>query len=99
MKLWCIGIRGKALNFIRSLYLNSRVAIRVGKDLSEIFILEKGLCQGCPISLILFDIFINDILQGFEEFSVKIPGVKGHKLCGLMFTNDIVVLAPDKSKL
>src|SRR5882672_11571313 len=62
IKFRCIGIRGKTLNFIRSLYLNSRVAIRVGKDFSETFTLERGLYQGCPMSLILFNIFINNIL-------------------------------------
>ena len=78
MKLRYIVIRGKTLSFIRSLYLNSRVAIRINKVFSEVFTLERGLYQGCPISPILFDIFINDILQGFEEFGIKIPGVKGH---------------------
>src|SRR5882672_1783498 len=62
MKLRYIGIRGKTLNFIRSLYLNSRVAVRVSKDFSETFTLERGLCQGYSISPILFNIFINDIL-------------------------------------
>jgi exonuclease III len=99
MKLRCIGIGGRTLDFIRSLYQNSKVAVKVGRDFSETFLLEKGLRQGCPLSPILFDIFINDILQGSDKFGIEVPGTSKHKLCGLMFADDIVLLAPDRIKL
>ena len=93
-KLWCIGIRGKTLAFIRSLYQNSDASTRVGTALSEPFPLRRGLRQGCPMSPILFDIFINDILEEQEDLGVEIPGISGHKLPDLRFANNIVVLAP-----
>jgi exonuclease III len=97
-KLWCNGIQGRTLAFIKALYQNSRIAVRVGNTFSETFSLERGLRQGCPMSPILFDVFINDILQGNKEDGVVVPGGKD-KLCGLMFADDVVLLAPDESKL
>ncbi len=98
-KLWCVGVQGRTLAFIRSLYQNSRVAVRVGTDLSDAFPLERGLRQGCPMSPLLFDVFINDILRDQEEFGVTVPGVERRKLSGLLFADDVVVLAPDESRL
>jgi exonuclease III len=98
-KLWCIGVRGRTLAFIKSLYHKSEVSVRVGSTMSEPFLLNKGLRQGCPMSPILFDIFINDILKEQEELGIEIPGVNNRKLPGLMFADDVVVLAPDRLKL
>ena len=98
-KLRCIGIKGRALAFIQSLYSTSEVVVRVGSHLSEPFPLKRGLRQGCPMSPVLFDIFINDILDGLEEFGVEVPGVDGRKLSGLMFADDVVILAPNQTNL
>ena len=98
-KLWCIGIRGRTLDFIKSLYQNSGVAVRAGGILSRSFPLRKGLRQGCPMSPILFDIFINDILEGLDADGVEVAGVDERKLPGLLFADDVALLAPDVLRL
>jgi len=98
-KLECIGIRGKALKFISSLYEDSRARVRVGRQMSRSFQLERGVRQGCPMSPILFDVFINDILRGCEGNGVEIPGSEDGKVAGLLFADDLVLIAPTTAKL
>ena len=53
---------GKTYAFLHRLYEASTLRIRIGDSLSEPIRLQRGLRQGCPLSPILFSIFINDIL-------------------------------------
>ena len=53
-----------------------------------------GVRQGCPASPILFDLFINDLLQGMD--GVAIPGVS-EAVNGLLFADDAVVMAESES--
>ena len=40
---------------------------RVASMLSNEFPIKRGVCQGCPLSPILFNLFINDILNDCEK--------------------------------
>ncbi|TPX49783.1 hypothetical protein SeMB42_g02476 [Synchytrium endobioticum] len=59
-----IGIRGKCLRIIESLYNSASLRAKVGDHLSKEVKIEKGVRQGDPLSTALFDIFIND----FESY-------------------------------
>lgn len=61
-KLRYYGVTGRTYSFIETLYSRSVMQIRVGESLSEPVELKRGLRQGCPMSPILFSIYINDIL-------------------------------------
>ena len=51
-------IGGNFYSLIRSLYSNSKCAIKQAKTRTPFFSYSKGVCQGCILSLLLFNIYI-----------------------------------------
>ena len=82
MKIHHLGSRGKCYNFIENLYLSSKACVRVDGQLLESFNIKKGVCQGCPLSPILFNLFINDIFNNCNKYGISI-GDK--RCCGGLF--------------
>lgn len=89
--------------FLYGLYSHSRISVEsIGGSLE--IPLERGLRQGCPISPVLFNMFINDVLRKSSGWAASIPGVEENsdtwKRCGgLLFADDLVLLAPSKRLL
>ena len=77
-------------HYIQKLYANSKICVRVGNTLSPSVPLQRGLRQGCPLSPILFTIFINDILHPVIQTNEWDPSMEG-----LMFADDIFAVADD----
>lgn len=98
-KLKRIGLRGKAFRFVESLYRNSTMRVRTGHGLSKLIELLRGVRQGCPASTILFDVFINDILEGMGRMGVDVPGLRDEIIAGLLFADDLVLLATSEVML
>jgi len=90
MKIHHIGIRGKYYNFIENLYLSSKACVRVDRQLSESFNIKKGVRQGCPLSPILFNLFINDIFNNCDKHGISIVD---KRCCGSLFADDIMLCA------
>ena len=88
-KLERAGVKGSSLKFVRSLLDTSSFRVRMPCGLSRSVTLERGLPQGCPISCVIFDIFINDSLDALK--GCKVPSAT-EAVKGLMFADDQAIL-------
>ena len=95
-KIYNLGIRGKCFDFLSNLYLTSKARARLLDMFSTEFPIHRGVRQGCPLSPILFNLFINDVLNGGEKYGVKLGN---KRCCGGLFADDIVLIAPTAKKL
>jgi exonuclease III len=99
-KLEQIGVRGKSLAFFRAIYKENYIRVRLPCGISPPVLLKRGVRQGCPASTMLFDIFINDILEEIKRHGLgaAVPGLK-EKLAGLLYADDLVLLASSPEEL
>jgi hypothetical protein len=56
------GVRGAALNFLKVVYEEPTFRVRVGEALTEPITMQQGTRQGDPLSPIMFNLYIDDIL-------------------------------------
>ncbi|KAK3509856.1 hypothetical protein QTP70_015863 [Hemibagrus guttatus] len=89
--LWEYGVRGPLLRAVWSLYNRSRSLGRIASCKSDLFPVHVGLRQGCPLSPVLFIVFMDRI----SRRSQGPEGVRfgNHRISSLIFADDVVLLA------
>ena len=89
--LWEYGVPGPLVRAIRSLYKQSESCVRILGTKSSTFSVGVGLRQGCPLSPILFVIFMDRISRHSRgEESVRFGDLR---IASLLFADDVVLLA------
>ena len=99
------GVGGKLLKAVQSFYVDSRVCVWVGNDVSEWFPVNVGLRQGCVMSPWLFNVYMDGVVRAVN---VRVLG-KGLELLSanggrfeinkLLFADDTALVADSEEKL
>ena len=97
-KLWEKGVRGRLWQTIRNMYAKMRSRVRVNGVLSPEFPVLRGTAQGCTLSPLLFNIFIDGLLEDIQTAGLGVEVGNG-VIGGLMFADDFAGLAPSAGQL
>lgn len=91
-----MGVRGKFLTIIKDMYQNSRMQIKAGGRVTRSFGMKRGTRQGCPLSPLLFIIFVNHLLKETSCGGVTVPGMRFNfrvaRCGGGQYADDLVAL-------
>lgn len=97
-KLTDIGMSSRMLSAVRSLYHNVTSCVRLNGMFSDWFNVNTGLRQGCSLSTILFNIFINDLATSLKNLNKGVD-IGNEKVCILLYADDIVLIAENEAEL
>ena len=99
------GVGEKLLKAVQSFYVDNRVCVRVGNDVSEWFPVNVGLRPGCVMSPWLFNGYMEGVVR---DVNVRVLG-KGFELLSanggrfeinqLLFADDTALVADSEEKL
>ena len=97
-KLWRMGVRGKMWRVLRQWNEDRKCGVVWNGEVGEWFDMESGVAQGCPLSPVLFSLYINDIALEIKKKggSVQYGEVR---VSVLMYADDMVLVADSKKGL
>ena len=98
-KLSMMGVTGTILNSLKSLYDDVQCAVRINNTPSDWFSVSTGLKQGCILSPLLFNAFVNDLVQKLNQCECGIAIGNYANVSALLYADDIVIVSGDEQKL
>ena len=96
-KLLQINVGGNFYKIIKSLYSNSTCSVRIGNSQTRSFQYSRGVRQGCILSPLLFNLYVNDLAFSFNNI-LSDPFVlpNGTKISSLFCADDLIILSRSK---
>ena len=95
-----LGVHGRILDIIKSLYAHDSAAVRSSQGISAIFTCLMGVKQGCPLSPTLFGLYVD----GMEKHLLETADIDAPTLMGLMVplllcADDLILMSESASGL
>ena len=85
---------------LKNLYAGQEATVRTGHGTTEWFQRRIGVCQGCTLSLCLFNLYAEDIMRnaGLEEAQAGIK-ITGRNINNLRYADDTTLMAESEEEL
>ena len=99
LKLLDIDANPKFVRLLKNIYSSSSLAVKIPGGRSTIFPSNVGLKQGCNLSPLLFNIFINDFLTQTSIPFTHSPLLKDIPINALMYADDLVLMSKSEDGL
>ena len=93
-----LGIDGKMMRTLNSLYENVKSCFKINNMRTRFFEVNVGLKQGCLLSPLLFNFYIDDLTDKLNFVSSGIL-INEERVNILMYADDILVLAENENDL
>ena len=94
-----IGFSGKELELMKDIYRKTKCAVKVNDKTTDFFNFTKGVRQGCPLSPILFNIYVNEIFNLVNETNETNIYLDNTKVNALMYADDLILLCENREGL
>ena len=95
-----IGMQGKILDAVKSYYSEVQVCVDIPSvGTSKPFSSTMGVKQGCPMSPILFGLYIDQLELHLQSHAQEAPQLLDQKVPILLYADDIVLLSRSSSGL
>ena len=77
-KLFKAGLDPKMWRIVKQMYTGFECAVVIGNSISEWFLVDQGVHQGAPLSLWLYQLYVNDLLVELRQVKsgAKIQEIK-----------------------
>ena len=98
-KMIKLGIRGKILNIIKSMYSEVKSRVKFDNKLGSEFICALGVRQGECLSPMLFSLFLNDLEEVFASEGYEGLDIDILKIFMLLYADDIVIFSKSAEEL
>lgn len=98
-KLIKLGVCGKILNVIMSMYRNIKSKVKLDNTVSSGFTCELGVRQGECLSPFLFAMYLNDLEEEFNQKGSESIDVGMLKMFLILYADDIVLFSDSAAEL
>lgn len=77
---------------LKAIYSNIECCVRLNGHTTDWFNVNTGLKQGCVLSTVMFNIFINNLIDDIKSLNIGID-IDGEKIAILLYADDVVLMA------
>ncbi|MES9883775.1 MAG: reverse transcriptase family protein [Sedimenticola sp.] len=98
-KLLNVGIRGKMINIIQTLYKQVEATVKINGRLTDWFTVNSGVVQGNNLAPTLFSVYVNDVAKEINELNIGVQLSNGECISLLMYADDFVLIAASEIEL
>ena len=98
-KLIKLGLRGRILNIVKSMYATVKSKIKCSNKIGNEFFCSLGVRQGECLSPLLFSLYLNDIEEQFIQSGLDGLDINIFKVFILLYADDIEIFSKTAEEL